>query len=52
MDEWSPFCSERCKLLDLGNWVDEKYQVPDENTDTRVVTEAPTTETTDEPDPI
>jgi endogenous inhibitor of DNA gyrase (YacG/DUF329 family) len=23
-----PFCSARCKLLDLGNWVDENYRVP------------------------
>jgi len=23
-----PFCSERCKLLDLGNWVSEEYRVP------------------------
>ena len=23
-----PFCSERCKLIDLGNWADEKYRVP------------------------
>ncbi|MDQ3907963.1 MAG: DNA gyrase inhibitor YacG [Acidobacteriota bacterium] len=23
-----PFCSELCKLLDLGNWVDENYRVP------------------------
>ena len=23
-----PFCSERCKLLDLGKWVDEEYRVP------------------------
>ena len=52
MDKWRPFCSERCKLLDLGNWVDEKYRVPDENTDTRVVTETPTTDPTDETDPI
>ncbi|MEK7406000.1 MAG: DNA gyrase inhibitor YacG [Acidobacteriota bacterium] len=22
-----PFCSERCQLLDLGNWVDERYVV-------------------------
>jgi uncharacterized protein len=22
-----PFCSERCKLLDLGNWSSEKYVV-------------------------
>lgn len=23
-----PFCSERCKLLDLGRWVSEEYSVP------------------------
>ncbi len=23
-----PFCSERCKLIDLGAWFDEKYSVP------------------------
>ncbi len=23
-----PFCSERCKLLDLGAWADENYRVP------------------------
>jgi uncharacterized protein len=22
-----PFCSERCRLLDLGNWAAEKYVV-------------------------
>jgi len=22
-----PFCSERCRLLDLSNWVDGKYTV-------------------------
>ncbi|HTV58127.1 MAG TPA: DNA gyrase inhibitor YacG [Verrucomicrobiae bacterium] len=22
-----PFCSERCRLLDLGNWSSEKYVV-------------------------
>lgn len=22
-----PFCSARCKLLDLGNWFDEGYRV-------------------------
>jgi endogenous inhibitor of DNA gyrase (YacG/DUF329 family) len=24
-----PFCSERCRLLDLGNWSSEKYVVSD-----------------------
>jgi endogenous inhibitor of DNA gyrase (YacG/DUF329 family) len=23
-----PFCSERCKLIDLGRWLDGRYQVP------------------------
>ena len=22
-----PFCSERCRLVDLGNWASEKYVV-------------------------
>jgi hypothetical protein len=25
-----PFCSERCRLLDLGAWLDEQYAVPGE----------------------
>jgi endogenous inhibitor of DNA gyrase (YacG/DUF329 family) len=25
-----PFCSDRCRLLDLGKWVDEAYRVPGE----------------------
>jgi uncharacterized protein len=24
-----PFCSERCRLRDLGNWASEKYVVSD-----------------------
>ena len=23
-----PFCGPRCKLADLGNWLDERYVVP------------------------
>jgi len=23
-----PFCSERCRILDLGNWSAEKYRIP------------------------
>lgn len=23
-----PFCSERCKLIDLGEWASEGYKVP------------------------
>jgi len=31
-----PFCSERCRLIDLGHWLDERYgleQEPDEDED-------------------
>ena len=23
-----PFCSERCKLIDLGAWANEEYKLP------------------------
>ena len=25
--EFYPFCSERCKIIDLGNWASEKYVI-------------------------
>jgi endogenous inhibitor of DNA gyrase (YacG/DUF329 family) len=28
-NRWRPFCSERCKLIDLGDWASERYRVPD-----------------------
>ena len=28
---WRPFCSERCKLIDLGAWASERYRVPAES---------------------
>lgn len=27
---YRPFCSERCKLIDLGEWADEKHRIPAE----------------------
>ena len=27
---WRPFCSERCKMIDLGTWASEGYKVPGE----------------------
>ena len=24
-----PFCSDRCRLIDLGRWLDESYAVPE-----------------------
>jgi uncharacterized protein len=26
-DPFMPFCSERCKTIDLGNWATEKYVI-------------------------
>ena len=28
-NEWRPFCSERCRLVDLGAWASEAYRVPE-----------------------
>lgn len=27
---WRPFCSERCKLIDLGQWAEGGYAIPGE----------------------
>ena len=28
-NKYRPFCGERCKLIDLGQWASEAYRVPD-----------------------
>jgi hypothetical protein len=28
---WRPFCSERCRLIDLGGWLDESHRIPGED---------------------
>ncbi|WP_246212076.1 DNA gyrase inhibitor YacG [Usitatibacter palustris] len=25
---WRPFCTERCRLIDLGAWATESYAIP------------------------
>ena len=32
-NEFRPFCSERCKLLDFGAWADERYNLPAESSE-------------------
>ena len=27
---WRPFCSERCRLIDLGEWLEEEKRIPGE----------------------
>ena len=29
-NKWRPFCSERCKLIDLGDWLAEEHRIPGE----------------------
>jgi endogenous inhibitor of DNA gyrase (YacG/DUF329 family) len=35
--EWSevstyrPFCSDRCRLIDLGAWLSEEHKIPDDS---------------------
>lgn len=31
-NEFRPFCSERCKLIDFGAWADEEYALPTQDT--------------------
>jgi uncharacterized protein len=28
VDQYRPFCSDRCKLIDLGSWAGGDYRVP------------------------
>jgi uncharacterized protein len=32
-NEFRPFCSERCKLIDFGAWADGEYSLPAETTE-------------------
>jgi endogenous inhibitor of DNA gyrase (YacG/DUF329 family) len=25
---WRPFCCERCKLIDFGEWANERHSIP------------------------
>jgi endogenous inhibitor of DNA gyrase (YacG/DUF329 family) len=27
-ERWRPFCSERCRLIDLGAWADGSHAIP------------------------
>lgn len=31
-NEFRPFCSERCRMLDFGAWADGEYNLPAEST--------------------
>ena len=29
---FAPFCSERCRRIDLGRWLGETYRIPEDDT--------------------
>ena len=38
---WKPFCSERCKMADLGRWLTGSYSVPVRENDADTELESP-----------
>lgn len=44
-----PFCSARCRAVDLGKWIGEEYRVPDRVADEQEDEQAPR-EPRDEPE--
>lgn len=30
--KWRPFCSERCRLIDLGEWASENHRIAGQET--------------------
>jgi endogenous inhibitor of DNA gyrase (YacG/DUF329 family) len=38
---WRPFCSERCKLADLGRWLAESYRAPEDTPDEQSTPDLP-----------
>lgn len=36
-----PFCSDRCKTIDLGKWLSEEYRVPVEEEDDKLAEDGP-----------
>jgi endogenous inhibitor of DNA gyrase (YacG/DUF329 family) len=32
-DRWRPFCSERCRMADLGRWLREDYHIAGDDMD-------------------
>lgn len=30
-NKFRPFCCERCQMVDLGDWANENFKIPDKN---------------------
>jgi endogenous inhibitor of DNA gyrase (YacG/DUF329 family) len=43
LKEWPnfPFCSARCKTIDLGRWLGETYRIPAEEPEEQLSSEEP-----------
>ena len=40
-NKYRPFCSERCKMIDLGAWATESYRIPVEEDDDQLEQDDP-----------
>ena len=40
-NRWRPFCSERCRSVDLGAWASGSYRLPVEDSGTEADDQAP-----------
>jgi hypothetical protein len=36
-NSFRPFCSERCKLIDLGSWAAEEQRIPDTSSEGKIL---------------
>lgn len=43
-----PFCSERCRLIDLGKWLNEEHRISEPLAESETTSEAAVDETADE----
>ncbi|HOB54264.1 MAG TPA: DNA gyrase inhibitor YacG [Acidobacteriota bacterium] len=48
---YRPFCSERCRLMDLGRWADGCYRVAGESAGSESMAPNSASETPHEPEP-
>ncbi len=41
-NKFRPFCSERCRLIDLGEWMEQGYTIPDQSHDALITNDTET----------
>jgi endogenous inhibitor of DNA gyrase (YacG/DUF329 family) len=40
INKFRPFCSTRCKLIDLGEWASETRRIPSDSVDLELISDA------------